>query len=72
MLIPLAGPRYDWDLERDLEEYNRAMGLMAPSNGKSKHGKQGIKVNTAPAVAEFNFEAEFDDIIDVNAHSQDI
>lgn len=78
VLIPLSGPRYDLDYERDLEEYNRAMGLMGPPPSlKSKQTRQCVKTNGSSFTAqlggnEFSFESDFDDIIDVNGHTQDI
>ncbi|GJJ15255.1 hypothetical protein Clacol_009531 [Clathrus columnatus] len=82
VLIPMTLPRYDTDLERDLEEYSRAMGLITPQNRKQKpQGNQGSKATSENASgliindkgsSEFNFEAEFGDIIDINARPQGI
>jgi len=86
VLIPMMASRFDLDLERDLEEYSRAMGLVTPSDGsratgalpalscQSTTGKADAKPKSSKLEdgvldinADFDFEAEFADLIDMDA-----
>jgi hypothetical protein len=90
VLIPMTAPRYDPELERDLEEYSLGVESVAhleggpsmssfqisqPSRKPTPNGKdkaravrgQNLEDGDLDLNAEFDFEAEFGDIIDIHA-----